>query len=191
MKRSSDQREQVMENKRIGLIILAGILLCLVLGGYRVLESKSEHRIIPGQEVALGYGIDPHLFLTLESISLQDGDSHRSRLSMTVQARNTGVEVRFNLADLRFAIQEQDRGYSGYEVTSWTTGKGNLLEGSLLLPGQRAKGEIRLLLPAKLDSSAIIIWREADWYKWVPLARKSVLNHRLRVEMSEIIKAAA
>ncbi len=181
-----------MRNKRARLaIITLGILICLGLSGYWLLKSRSELKIIPEQEVALGYGIDPHLFLTVKSVRLQGGEAPGSRLSMTVKARNTGVEVRINLADLRLAVQERDEGYSGYEASGWTDENGNLLKDGWLLPGQQATADVSLLLPAQPDSSAIIIWKEADWYKWVPFVRKTILNHRLRIELREMIKAAA
>ncbi len=179
-----------MKNRRAGLaIITLGILICLILSGYLLLKSRSELKIIPEQEVALGYAIDPHLFITVKSVRLQGGGAQGSRLSMTVKARNTGVEKHINLAGLRFGVQERDEGYSGYKVLSWTDENGNLLKDGWLLPGQQAAGDIRLLAPAQPDSSAIIIWREADWYKWVPFIRKTILNQRLRIEMREILKA--
>lgn len=179
-----------MRYKRVGLIIITlGILIYLVMSGYRLLKSRSELRIIPEQEVALGYGIDPHLFLTVKSIRLQDGETPGARLSMTVRARNTGVEARINLAELRFAVQERDEGYSGREISSWIDENGNLLKDGLLLPGRQATGDVRLLAPAQADSSAIIIWKEADWFKWAPFVRETILNHRLRIEMREMIRA--
>jgi len=144
---------------------------------------------MPEQEVALGYGIDPHLFLTVKSIRLQDGEASGSKLSMTVKSRNTGVEARINLAELRFAVQERDKGYSGYELSGWTDENGNLLKDDLLLPGRQATADVRLLAPAQSDSSAIIIWKESDWYKWAPFMRETTLNHRLRIEIREVIKA--
>jgi hypothetical protein len=176
-----------MRYKRVGLVIIAlGILIYLAMSGYRLLKSRSELKVMPEQEVALGYGIDPHLFLTVKSIRLQDGEA--PRLSMMVRARNTGVEARINLAELRFAVRERNKGYSGSEISSWIDENGDLLKDGMLLPGRQATGDVRLSPPSQTDSSAIIIWKEADWYKWAPFLRETILNHRLRVEAREAIK---
>ena len=158
------------------------------MSGYRLLKSRSELKIIPEQEVALGYGIDPHLFLTVKSVRLQDVEAHGSTLSMTVRARNTGVEARINLAELRFAVQEGNEGYSESEISSWIDEYGDLLKDGMLSPGRQATGDVRLSAPAQTDSSAIIIWKESDWYKWAPFLRETMLNHRLRIETREVIK---
>jgi hypothetical protein len=180
-----------MGKKRVAFAIILGIILCSISAGYFLLKSKSEIRIIRGQEVSLGYGIDPHLFLTLKSIDLRDKDTPNPMLSVRVQAKNTGAKVKFNLADLQFEIQEGDRAGSIHGITNWITENGEMLLGDILLPEQEAKGELRVPLPAKYDLSGIVIWKEEDWYKWVPLVRKSILNHRLRIEMSELIKTEA
>jgi|SRR5262245_13544344 len=180
-----------MEKKRAVFAIILGIILFLALGGYWLLKSKSELRMIPGKEVTLGYGPDPHLFLILESIGLQGKDTANHMLSMRIKARNTAAKVKFNLADLRFEIQERDKAGNRYEITNWTTENGEMLMGNILLPEQEAKGELLVQLPSKYDLSGIIIWKEEDWYKRVPFVRKTFLNHRLRIEMSELIKAEA
>ncbi|MCI0666255.1 MAG: hypothetical protein L0220_34820 [Acidobacteria bacterium] len=180
-----------MEKKKIAFAIILGIILCTIAGGFWLLKSKSEIRIITGQEASLGYGIDPHLFLTLESIGLQDKDTANPMFSMRIHAKNTAARVKFNLADLQFELQEGDRAGSRYEITNWTTENGELLVGNILLPEQEAKGELWVLLPAKYDLSGVIIWKEEDWYKRVPFVRKTVLNHRLRIEMSELLKTQA
>jgi len=180
-----------MEKKRAVFTIILGIFLCLVSVGYWLIKSKSELRIIPGQEVSLGYGPDPHLLLTLKYIGLHDKDTPNPALSMKVRARNTGVKVKFNLVDLQYEIQERDRAGSRYVITNWTTESGEMLVGNILLPEQEAMGELLVPLPPKYDLSGVIIWREEDWYKRFPFVRKTFLNHRLRIEMSELIKAEA
>jgi len=178
-----------MRYKRVVLVIITlGILIYLVMSGYRRLKSRSELEIMPEQEVALGYGIDPHLFLTVKSVRLKDGEANGSRLSMTVRARNTGVEARIDLTELRFAVQEGNEGYSGREISGWIDENGDLLNDGLLLPGRQAAGDVRLPAPAQSESSAIIIWKEAGWYKWAPFLRETILNHRLRIETREAIK---
>jgi hypothetical protein len=180
-----------MVKKRVAFAIILGSILCSISAGYWLLKSKSEIRIIRGQEISLGYGIDPHLFLTLESIDLQDKDTPNPMLSMRVQAKNTGAKMKFNLTDLQFEIQEGDKASSIHKITNWITENGEILVANILLPEQEAKGELRVPLPEKYEQSGIIIWKDEDWYKWAPFVRNTILNHRLRIEMSEIIKPEA
>ena|GEM_PF-6538392 len=180
-----------MEKKKAIFAIILGMILCAISGGFWLLKSKSEIRIITGQEVSLGYDIDPHLFLTLKSIGLQDKDTASPMLSMRIHAKNTAAKIKFNLADLQFELQEGGRAGSRYGITNWTTENGELLVGNILLPEQEAKGELWVLLPTNYDLSGVIIWKEENWYKRVPFVRKTFLNHRLRIEMSEFIKTEA
>src|SRR5262245_20203704 len=107
-----------MEKKRIVITIIAGIILCSISAVYWLLKSKSELRLTQGKEVSLGYGLDPHLYLTLEAIGIQNKETPNPLLSLKIQAKNTGAIVKFNLADLQFELQEGDRAGSRYNITN-------------------------------------------------------------------------
>jgi len=168
-------------------------VICLAFAGYWLLKPRPDTRIIPQQETALGFAfaIDPHLFLTVESGSLNSLETKASEFSLLIRARNTAAgDLKIDLSDLRFAVRDSKNKISEPAAAVWISNDGKALDSELLLPNRQARGEVRLPAPESYESSAVIIWREEKLYKWAPFIRNSVLNTRLRVEMADLIKAA-
>ncbi len=180
-----------MSDKIRPTIILVCVI-CLALGAYWLLKPSPETRIIPKQEIALGFAfaIDPHLFLTVEPVSRNSQQANSSDFLLVVRARNTAAgDLKINLTALRFAVIEENSGFQP-TAANWSLEDGKPLSDGLLLPGQEANGEVRLRLPEQTTNSAVIIWREEKFYKWLPFMRESVLNSRLRIEMADLIQTA-
>lgn len=175
---------------RIKPTIVLIVVLCLALAAFFLLKPSPAKRIVPKQEVALGFvfAIDPHLMLTVEPVSV--GYEPGAEFLLPVKAGNTAAgDLKINLSDLRFAVVEADEEPKPVAAT-WMTEDGKPLDGGVLLRGQVASAEVRLQLPERRDAGAVVIWREEKFYRWLPFMRESILNTRLRIEMADLVNAA-
>ena len=153
-----------------------------LLGSVILLIPRQPPELELGEPDSFRFIPDPHLLLRIDEVSRQPRPGGAS-LRVTFVASNTAAsDMTIDLTDLRLALVAADEITGDAVMPVW---EGEPASAAALAPQTSLVAQVTLPIPAGVEPTAILIWEEYSFLRYMPRARGSILCPTLKLSLDE------